>query len=68
MNSAGIVDFGHSHEYPLKRWQRVIDVVLTGTFIVNKAAIPHLLETHGAVVNVASMGGIRGKAGSLLRS
>ena len=62
VNAAGIVDFGHSHEYPLERWQRVIDVVLTGTFIVNKTAIPYLLETNGAVVNVASIGGIRGKA------
>ena len=62
VNAAGIVDFGHSHEYPLERWQRVIDVVLTGTFIVNKTAIPHLLKTNGAVVNVASIGGLRGKA------
>jgi NAD(P)-dependent dehydrogenase (short-subunit alcohol dehydrogenase family) len=62
VNAAGIVDFGHSHEYPLERWQRVIDVVLTGTFIVNKTAIPYLLKTNGAVVNVASIGGLRGKA------
>lgn len=62
VNAAGIVDFGHSHEYPIERWQRVIDVVLTGTFIVNKTAIPHLLKTNGSVVNVASIGGLRGKA------
>lgn len=62
VNSAGIVDFGISHELPLDRWQRVIDTVLTGTFITNKAVIPHLLETNGAVVNVGSIGGLRGKA------
>ena len=62
VNSAGIVDFGISHEYPLERWQRVIDVVLTGTFITNKTALPHLLDSHGAVVNIGSIGGLRGKA------
>jgi len=62
VNSAGIVDFHVSHELPLDRWQRVIDVVLTGTFITNKTVIPHLLETSGAVVNVGSIGGLRGKA------
>ena len=62
VNAAGIVDFGHSHQYPMERWQRIIDVVLTGTFIVNKTAIPHLLKTQGAVVNVGSIGGLRGKA------
>ena len=62
VHAAGIVDFGQTHEYPLERWQRLIDVVLTGTFLVNKTAIPHLLETNGAVVNVGSIGGLRGKA------
>jgi NAD(P)-dependent dehydrogenase (short-subunit alcohol dehydrogenase family) len=62
VNSAGIVDFGISHEYPLARWQRVIDVVLTGTFITNKTALPYLLESAGAVVNIGSIGGLRGKA------
>ncbi len=60
VNCAGIVDFGTTHELPLERWQRVVDVVLTGTFITNKAVIPHLLETKGAVVNVGSIGGMRG--------
>ena len=50
VNAAGIVDFGQSHDYPLERWQRLLDVVLTGTFIVNKTAIPHLLTSNGAVV------------------
>lgn len=62
VNSAGIVDFNVTHELPVDRWQRVIDVVLTGTFITNKTALPHLLETNGAVVNVGSIGGLRGKA------
>ena len=62
VNSAGIVDFGITHELPIERWQRVIDVVLTGTFITNKAALPYLLESGGAVVNVGSIGGLRGKA------
>src|SRR5262245_41215080 len=62
VNCAGVVDFGISHEYPIERWQRVIDVVLTGTFITNKTALPALLESAGVVVNIGSIGGLRGKA------
>ncbi len=62
VNAAGFVDFGNSHEYPLEKWRRLLDVVLTGTFITNKVAIPFLLDNQGAVVNVGSIGGLRGKA------
>jgi len=54
VNSAGILRFEHSHEVTLDRWQRILDVNLTGTFLVCQAAIPALLETKGAIVNVAS--------------
>lgn len=63
VNSAGYTEFGHSTDYPLERWNRLIGVVLTGTFLVNRHAVPHLLagEREGVVVNVASIGGLRGK-------
>ncbi|MEO7572043.1 MAG: SDR family NAD(P)-dependent oxidoreductase [Acidimicrobiales bacterium] len=54
VNSAGILRFEHSHEVALASWQRIIDVNLTGTFLVCQAAIPALLDGGGAVVNVAS--------------
>jgi NAD(P)-dependent dehydrogenase (short-subunit alcohol dehydrogenase family) len=41
-------------------FQRVLDVNLNGTFFAIKQALPHLLESRGAVVTVASTAGIRG--------
>lgn len=54
VNSAGILRFEHTHEVTLASWQKILDVNLTGTFLVCQAAIPALLETKGAIVNVAS--------------
>lgn len=53
-NVAGILRFDHSHELPLEDWNRILAVNLTGTFLVCQAALPHLLETRGAIVNTAS--------------
>jgi NAD(P)-dependent dehydrogenase (short-subunit alcohol dehydrogenase family) len=54
VNGAGILRFEHSHEIALEDWTRVLTVNLTGTFLFCQAAIPALLETHGAIVNIAS--------------
>ena len=40
-------------------WRRVIDVNLTGTFLLSQAALPALLETKGTIVNMASVAGLR---------
>ena len=61
-NIAGIGKFAHTHEQPLEEWQRIIDVNLTGTFLVSQAALPHLLENGGNIVNVASTAGLIGPA------
>jgi NAD(P)-dependent dehydrogenase (short-subunit alcohol dehydrogenase family) len=42
-----------------ERWERVIATNLTGTFLTCRAAMPHLLETRGAIVTVASLAGLR---------
>jgi NAD(P)-dependent dehydrogenase (short-subunit alcohol dehydrogenase family) len=44
-----------------EQWQRVLSVNLTGTFVVCRAVIPHLIANGGGVVvNVASVGGLVG--------
>jgi NAD(P)-dependent dehydrogenase (short-subunit alcohol dehydrogenase family) len=60
-NIAGIGKFAHSHEQPLEEWQRIIDVNLTGTFLVSQAALPYLLDNGGNIVNVASTAGLTGQ-------
>ncbi len=54
VNGAGILRFEHSHETTLAGWNQILAVNLTGTFLFCQAAIPALIESRGAVVNIAS--------------
>lgn len=60
VNMAGIIRMDLVHELALADWQRIIDVNLTGTFLICKACIPHLLETKGNIVNAASTSSLQG--------
>ena len=40
-------------------WRRVIEVNLTGTFLLSQAALPALLESTGCIVNMGSVAGLR---------
>jgi NAD(P)-dependent dehydrogenase (short-subunit alcohol dehydrogenase family) len=59
-NIAGILRATHSHEETLDDWNRIIGVNLTGTFLMCRAAIPHLLETKGYIVNSSSSAALGG--------
>jgi meso-butanediol dehydrogenase/(S,S)-butanediol dehydrogenase/diacetyl reductase len=59
-NSAGILHFDNSHELTLDSWNQVLKVNLTGTFLMCQAALPHLLQSAGNIVNIASIAGMRG--------
>ncbi len=63
-NNAGIMDtMALPADISLELWDRVLRVNLTGTFLVTKAVLPHMLErSSGAIVNTASEAGIRGGA------
>jgi NAD(P)-dependent dehydrogenase (short-subunit alcohol dehydrogenase family) len=55
--NAGIGDATPAHELPLRQWQRLMDVNLTGVFLSDKYAIIQMLQqsTGGAIVNIASI-------------
>jgi NAD(P)-dependent dehydrogenase (short-subunit alcohol dehydrogenase family) len=59
-NIAGIGRFAHTTEMALADWQRIIDVNLTGTFLMAQAALPHLLASGGVIINTASNAGLHG--------
>jgi NAD(P)-dependent dehydrogenase (short-subunit alcohol dehydrogenase family) len=40
-------------------WRQVIDVNLTGTFLLSQSALPALLESKGVIVNMGSVAGLR---------
>jgi len=61
-NAAGIGLHRHATDYTPEQWSRVLSVNLSGTFFTSQAAVPHLLETRGNIVNVASSAGLVGIA------
>jgi meso-butanediol dehydrogenase/(S,S)-butanediol dehydrogenase/diacetyl reductase len=58
-NVAGIARGNRIEDVSADEWRRVIDVNLTGTFLLSQAALPRLLESRGTIVNMASTAGIR---------
>ncbi len=54
VNVAGVLSFSHTHELTLDEWNRLIAVNLTGTFLVCRESLPHLLASRGNIVNLAS--------------
>jgi len=61
-NVAGIVRFRNSPEMSEEEWNLVLAVNLSGPFYLSQAAIPHLLENEGNIVNVASNAGLMGQS------
>ena len=61
VNVAGVLSFSHTHEVSLDEWNRLISINLTGTFLVCREALPHLLATKGNIVNLASTAAHKGQ-------
>jgi NAD(P)-dependent dehydrogenase (short-subunit alcohol dehydrogenase family) len=69
VTAAGVAGGGPAHMLDRAEWQRVLDVNLTGTFLVCKHAIARMLEQplvndeRGSLVTIASVEGLEGTAG-----
>lgn len=64
VNAAGVAGGGPVHLLDEGEWDRVIDVNLKGTFLVDKHASIHMLaQGSGSIVNIASIEGIEGTEG-----
>lgn len=61
-NVAGIIYVANSHDMELDQYDAIMATNLTAPFLLSQAAIPHLLETGGAIVNVASAAAFKGQA------
>ena len=59
-NIAGILHFDNTLDLELEKWNRILKVNLTGTFLMCQAALPHLLDGGGSIVNMASTAGLAG--------
>jgi 3alpha(or 20beta)-hydroxysteroid dehydrogenase len=61
VNNAGIVALGQLKSFDLAKWQKVIDVNLTGTFLGMRVAVdPMIAAGGGSIINVSSIEGLRG--------
>jgi NAD(P)-dependent dehydrogenase (short-subunit alcohol dehydrogenase family) len=61
-NVAGIIVMCNAHEMSVVDYEKTLAVNLTAPFYLMQAAIPHLLEAQGAVVNVTSSAAFVGEA------
>ncbi len=59
-NIAGMLAFENSVDVKLEDWNNILAVNLTGTFLMCQAALPHLLENGGAIVNMSSTAALAG--------
>ncbi|MBV1688896.1 glucose 1-dehydrogenase [Novosphingobium sp. G106] len=63
VNNAGVPDsFTATVDQELSHWRRLIDIHLTGTYLVSKTVAPHMIAAGrgGAVVNLNSIAGVLG--------
>jgi NAD(P)-dependent dehydrogenase (short-subunit alcohol dehydrogenase family) len=61
-NIAGIIKMANSHEMAEGDYLRTIAINLNAPFFLSQAAIPHLLQSEGAIVNCASSAAFIGEA------
>jgi 3-oxoacyl-[acyl-carrier protein] reductase len=63
LNAAGHAAFASLEQFELADWNRMLAVHLTGTFVVCKAALPHLRAVGGgSIVNVSSSVALIGRS------
>lgn len=59
---AGLLEFAHASDTSITTWDRLVGVNLTGTFLMCRAAIPHLLLSRGCIVTTSSTAALAGLA------
>jgi meso-butanediol dehydrogenase / (S,S)-butanediol dehydrogenase / diacetyl reductase len=63
VNNAGIAPSGNVEEVSLEDWDAVIATNLSGVFYGSRAAMPHLVERGGCIINIGSVSGLAGDWG-----
>jgi len=64
VNNAGIASDNPVTSMDLEEWANVVDTDLDGVMHGTKAALPHLLESEGCIINTASIYGLVGGKGA----
>ncbi|KHK89471.1 SDR family NAD(P)-dependent oxidoreductase [Novosphingobium malaysiense] len=61
-NVAGVMKPGPTPEFSDEAWDLTMKVNLEAPFFMIRASLPHLLDSHGAIVNVTSCAAFQGQA------
>ena len=59
VNNAAVFESAALDQITLEQWDAVFETNTRGPFLVTRTALPHLRATHGRIVNIGSLGGIR---------
>jgi gluconate 5-dehydrogenase len=70
VNNAGATWGAPAEDHPLEAWQKVVNLNLTGTFLVTQAVGKRSMipNRYGRIVNVASIAGLRGNPVGMLKT
>jgi gluconate 5-dehydrogenase len=70
INNAGTTWGAPAEEYPFEGWKKVLDLNLTGTFLLTQqvGARSMIPNHYGRIVNIASVAGLQGSRPELLRA
>ena len=63
INNAGMMQEARVEVMQVDEWQRILTVNLTAPFLMIKAALPHLREQRGSIVNTGSIEGLGSNPG-----
>lgn len=61
-NIAGVSRLDHLANFSDEQWNRMMAINLSSVFYLSQAAMPHLIEAKGNIVNMASSAGLEGQA------
>lgn len=59
INNAGVALFSRAGKTSFQEWREVMETNLDGVFLCTQAVAPELAKTKGAIVNIASISGLR---------
>jgi 3-hydroxybutyrate dehydrogenase len=66
INNAGVQHVAPLDTYPLEQWQRLLNVHLTGPFLLTQAVLPSMRRQRwGRIINISSVNGKRGDPGKV---
>src|SRR5262249_940786 len=70
INNAGASWGAPAEDHPLEAWQKVVNLNLTGTFVVTQAVGKRSMipNRYGRIVNLASIAGLRGNPVGMLKT